>query len=38
MKDGWPAVNNLDELANAIMFCNVEGMGHEKGADPWKRE
>ncbi len=33
MKDGWPAVNNLDELANAIMFCDVEGMGHEKGAD-----
>ena len=33
MKDGWPAVNNLDELANAIMFCDVEGIGHEKGAD-----
>jgi hypothetical protein len=27
MKDGWSAVNNLDELANAIMFCNVEGIG-----------
>ena len=31
MKEGWPAVNNLDELANAIMFRDVEGMGHEKG-------
>jgi hypothetical protein len=23
MKEGWPAVNNLDELANAIMFRDV---------------
>lgn len=24
MKDGWSAVNNLDELANAITFCDVK--------------
>jgi hypothetical protein len=27
MKDCWPAVNNLDELAHAIIFCNVKGIG-----------
>jgi hypothetical protein len=30
MKDGWPAVNNLDEFANAIMFCNVEVWGMKR--------
>jgi hypothetical protein len=38
MKAGGPAVNNLDELANAIMFCDVEGMGHEREPISWKRK